>query len=512
MATRTIHVPLNRVEGDLEIKIEVEDGVVRDAWSSGTLFRGIERLLVGRGAMDGLVITPRICGICGTCHLTAAARALEAVAQVEPPPNAVRVRNVALAAEHIQSDVRHAVLMYMVDCLNPAWRDHSLYAEAQSRYQPFEGSSALETLRATKAVLEINALLGGQWPHSSFIVPGGVASLPSATDFVECRTLLAQYRSFYERKILGCTLERWQSVRREKDLDAWLEEADAHRSSEVGFFLRFAREARLNELGRGPAAFLSFGNFPVPEGSGVPAAGGGLLVPSGFVGPDGTAAFDQRKIAEHVACSWYEDYEGGRHPFEGETKPYASGAEGRKYSWAKAPRYDGRPAETGPLAEAVVAGIPLFADLVQKHGPNAFLRQLARMVRPVTLFGAMELWLKELAADPGDFYRAPAHAPSDGEGFGLVQAARGALGHWVKLKDGKIAHYQIITPTAWNCSPRDSDLVRGPWEQAIVGTPVRDPENPIEVGHVVRSFDACLVCTVHSLARGRPAGALRVTL
>ena len=202
-------------------------------------------------------------------------------------------------------------------------------------------------------------------------------------------------------------------------------------------------------------------------------------------------------MAEHVGYSWFEDYEGGRHPFEGETRPYATGGEGKKYSWAKAPRYDGLPAETGPLAEMIIAGNPLFTDLVDRNGPNVFTRQLARLVRSAQLIPAMEIWLSETTGD-GKFYTSPGEG-IEGRGFGMTEAARGALGHWVQIGDGLIEHYQIITPTAWNASPRDSDGTRGPAEEALISTVIRDISNPVELGHVVRSFDACLVCTVHTV-------------
>jgi hydrogenase large subunit len=154
--------------------------------------------------------------------------------------------------------------------------------------------------------------------------------------------------------------------------------------------------------------------------------------------------------------------------------------------------------ETGPLAEAVIDGRPLFVDIVAGGETSALSRQLARLVRPTTLFPAMETWLEELLANPGapivvgDGRRVP-----DGEGAGLLQAARGALGHWVSIADGRIARYQVITPTAWNGSPRDAQGVRGAWEEAVVGISVADPAHPIEAGYVVRSFDPCLVCAVH---------------
>ncbi|MHC5035838.1 MAG: nickel-dependent hydrogenase large subunit [Planctomycetota bacterium] len=511
MAKKIIrNIPLNRVEGDLEIRVEINDGVVTDAWSSGTMFRGFERILVGRGALDGLVITPRICGLCNLCHLTAASRALDQISGVSVPGNAVRVRNLVQMTEHIQSDIRHGFLMFLPDFTNPVYKDHPLYEEAVRRFTPFKGETVVATLQETKKALEMVAILGGQWPHTSFMVPGGIVSLPSETDLLDCRQVLAQYRRWYETRVLGCSLERWQDVRSTADLEAWLEEKASQRESDLGFYVRFARAAGLHTFGKGCGNFISYGAFDLPEGTEVVSLHRGTkFVPAGFTSKDQVQMFDQGKVAEHVSHSWFEPYEGGKHPFEGETKPYATGHEGERYSWCKAPRYDGKPAETGPLAEMVIGEHPLIMDLTRKEGPSVFVRELARLIRPAEVMPAMETWLKELQSDGSDFYRSPGEI-QDGEGFGFTEAARGALGHWVRIREGKIAHYQIITPTAWNGSPRDSNGVRGPWEEALVGTPVRDIDNPVELGHVIRSYDACLVCTVHSLHRGRSLGRIRI--
>jgi hydrogenase large subunit len=504
---RILNVPLNRVEGDLELRVEFDDGHVSDAWSSGTMFRGFERILVGRSSLDGLVITPRVCGICGTSHLTAASRALDMIAGVKVPPDAARIRNVALMTEHIQSDMRHGFLMFAVDFVNRAYSDVDLYEEAVRRYAPLKGETVLEVLRETKRVLEIVAIIGGQWPHSSYMVPGGIASVPHDGDLLECRLLLKQYQRWYERRILGCSIDRWLDVKSAADLDAWLEEDEKHRNSDLGFYVRYARQIGLDKIGRGHGNYLSFGYLDLPEGTAVKGLGKtGTLVPSGFAKGVKVSAFDQANVSEHVAHSWFVDYEGGKHPFEGETCPYATGDEGGKYSWAKAPRYKDLPAETGPLAEMIVSGNPLFKDLVKKNGPNAFVRQLARLIRPTVLMPAMEAWLAETEGD-GQFYASPGEI-TDGEGFGLTHAGRGALGHWVKIADGKIVHYQIITPTAWHASPRDSGGLRGPSEEALIGTPMPDPDNPVALGHVVRSFDHCLVCTVHAVRRGQRFGRL----
>ena len=220
-------IPLNRVEGDLEIRVELENNRIVDAWSSGTMFRGFENLLVGRGARDGLVMTPRVCGICSTTHLMAAARALDQIAGVSLPDNAIRLRNVALMAEHSQSDVRQSVLMFLPDFTADCYAAHSLYAEAVKRYAPLAGERCVDVVRQTKTLLEIIAILGGQWPHSSFMVPGGVTYIPPVAELNQCLHILKRYRSWYEQRVLGCSLQRWQDVQSAADLDAWLNEAEA---------------------------------------------------------------------------------------------------------------------------------------------------------------------------------------------------------------------------------------------------------------------------------------------
>ncbi|MGB5232172.1 MAG: nickel-dependent hydrogenase large subunit [Desulfoprunum sp.] len=502
---KTIDVALNRVEGDLELRIEHEDGVVTNAWSKGIMYRGFENMLKGRGALDGLVLTPRVCGICGTAHLLTAAKALDMISGAQLPVNALLVRNLAMMAEHIQSDLRHGILMFMQDCHNPAYASLPLYGEAVRRYQAFKGRSVIGAIGMTKKILEIVAILGGQWPNSSFIVPGGVASVPTFNDIVNCTYIINLFTTWYEEQILGCPLERWQQVRSEQDLQAWLDESDAHRDGDLGFFIRFARLVGLDRLGRGHGNFVSFGQLELPQGSAVRGrTADPLLLAAGFIGQgQAPAGCDQELVTEHVAYSHFVDYPGGLHPSEGLTQPYVSPYEIIKYSFCKAPRYNGRPAETGPLAQMLTSGHPLFADMIAAGGPNAYVRELARLTRPAELLPAMKTWAGEI--DPeAPFYHSVREIP-DGRGYGLIDASRGALGHWVEISRQKIAHYQIITPTAWNGSPRDHDGVRGPWEEALIGTPIADPDNPVEIGHVIRSFDACQVCSVHLLTNNAPA-------
>jgi hydrogenase large subunit len=491
--------PLNRVEGDLEIHVEFEDNLVSEAYSAGTMYRGFENLLVGRAALDGLVITPRICGICSTSHLKAAAKALDQFFGVRVPDNAKRIRNITLMVEHLQNDVRQAFMMFAADFANPAYAGHALYDEAVRRYAPLKGDTSIQAIRETQKVIAIIAILGGQWPHSSFIVPGGVVCMPTANDVTQCLFLLKNFRNWFESRVLGCSLERWLAVTSKSELYAWLDEAESHAASDLGLYIQFSETAGLTKLGKGHGHFISCGALDLPETTTVKSLGGNRqLLPSGFARDLELERFDQAKITEDISHSWFEDDTSGKHPFNGVTNPYATGHESGKYSWAKAPRYDGLPAETGPLAEMVVASHPLFVDLIKQDGPSVFARQLARLVRPAVLIPVVEQWLRETASCKEEFYYDHGQK-ENGEGFGLVEAPRGCLGHWIKIKNAKIERYQVITPSAWNASPRDSSGVRGPWEEALIGTQVKEPANPVEIDHVIRSFDPCLVCTVHAI-------------
>lgn len=492
-----IKIPLNRAEGDLEVHVDVQDGLVSEARSSGTMFRGFEEMMLGRGALDGLVITPRICGICSLTHLNAAVEALDAITGVEPPDNARRLRNVSLMIETVQSDVRHAALMFMVDFAHPqAYKDHSFFKEALHRYEPMKGRITHEVIRETKKLLKVVAIIGGQWPHTSFMVPGGVVSMPDTTRLLQCRMIIKQFVSWYEQIVLGCSLERWQEIQSVADLDNWLDENIEHRQSEVGFLLSCAREAKLDAMGVGPRRFLSYGSLTLPKESSV-TGNNGRLVASGFAEGTTVHPFKQEDIVEDVSHGFYTKSKTPLHPFKGKTIPKMAKTDKKSYSWVKAPRYDSKVVETGPLAEMIIGKNTLFHDLLKEYGPNVMVRQLARLTRPVSLLPAMLTWLSEVNDHyDEDFYTNVDTVP-DGSGAGLIQAARGALGHWVKVKDQKITQYQVITPSAWNGSPRDSAGARGAWEEALINTPIRDHENPVEAGHVIRSFDPCLVCAVH---------------
>jgi uptake hydrogenase large subunit len=228
------------------------------------------------------------------------------------------------------------------------------------------------------------------------------------------------------------------------------------------------------------------------------------LQPAGFYDGDAQRIepFSAEKITEDVSHAWYSDPGRPLHPWDSRTVP-DRGAGGPQYTYAKATRYDDRVVQLGPMADMIVGGDPLIGSLFHAQGPNTWLRQFARLHRPVQVLASMRQTLHELGEHLDEPTYETAETKPDGDGYGLINASRGSLGHWVKIRDGAIDNYQVITPTTWNGSPRDSSGRRGHWEESFIGLELKDLENPVELYHVVRSHDACLVCTVHFLQADR---------
>lgn len=503
MARIELNLDLNRVEGDLEIRLTVEEGVVVEARTVGTMYRGLEQILIGRAARDALVITPRVCGICSTSHLYAAVLALEQAWGLHPPANATRVRNLCLGAEGLQSDLRHSFLFFAPDFCQPCYAQQPEYARIMAEFEPFQGRIYLETLAATRRIVRIVAEFGGQWPHSSFMVPGGVTMGPDIRRLLACGAELDATRRWLEQSVLGGDMEAWLALPDAQAFHAWLEQAGPADAA-LALMNRFARGLQLHQRGAGSGHMLSYGAGYDPEamarGERITRMAGGFL--NGDTGE--IQALDQSLINEHVRHSWYQPYDGGRHPWQGETVPdYRPDSD--RYSWSKAPRYGERVVQTGPLAELLLGGDALMKSLYREEGGSAWLRQLARLRRVAHSLLQGRAMLDEMALhlDEPHFEVSATSAASidpDGDGYGLVMAARGALGHWIKVREGVIEKYQIVTPTAWNASPRDSQGQPGHWEQSLVGLKVGEGEDTTEIGHIIRSHDPCLVCTVHMMS------------
>ena len=479
MVTKTITFsPFTRLEGDLLIKVDIEDGYIVRSRASGTLYRGFEVILRGRDPLDAIVITCRVCGQCGISHSAAAAAAIRSLTGARMPANAYLACNMMLAIEAVISHLTHFYLSFLPDFAEGPYRE-----QKAQRFLPSAGSSLARALREREEILGVLGLFAGKWPNSLAIQPGGTTRPVSASEIRRAHGLLDEYRQFIEEQLIGCEVDRWLTLCSVSDLEQWMGEG-SHLASDLGIFLALSLKHGLDKIGRWPARFLSSGGWPAPAGE--------TWMKSGFYSGE-AGRFDPAQIAEHVKYSWYAAQEGGLPPFAGRTDPAPQREEA--YSWAKAPRYAGQPAEAGPLARLVNDGDPLVTDLLGKHGPSVFVREVARLHEAIRLVRQIGLWLNEV--DPSEpFYQETPPALS-GSGFGLVEAPRGILGHWLRVEQGKIQNYQIITPTGWNLSPRDSADCPGPLEEALVGAPVPDPDRPAAMSQVVKSFDPCLFCTVH---------------
>lgn len=523
MATTTMPMPsdmrispLGRVEGDLDLKISLRDGVVTSAWTEASMFRGFEIILRGKDPQAGLIVTPRICGICGGSHLTKAVYALDTAWKTHVPHNATLIRNIAQACETLLSIPRWFYALFAIDLTNKNYAKLPEYDEVVRRFAPFVGTSFEPGVTLSAKPVEVYAIFGGQWPHSSFMIPGGVMCAPSLSDVTRSIAILDMWkREWLEKQWLGCSIERWLEIKSWDEMLAWADENDSQRNSDCGLFIRFALAAGLHTYGGGVGSYLATGTFFKPDLYDHPTVDGrndALITRSGVYDGKGYHDFDHLNVREDTAHSFYRG-DKSLHPWQGETDPIdpLEGKKQDKYSWAKSPRYDvpglgSKPLEVGPLARQVIAGKPdaaahqdydpLFRDIVQQHGPSIFTRVMARMHEAPKYFKYTRQWLDQI--DLHDrFYTKPVEH-EQGRGFGATEAARGALSDWIVLSNGRIENYQVITPTAWNIGPRDRTGTLGPMEQAFIGAQITDPTDPVEMGHVARSFDSCLVCTVHA--------------
>lgn len=474
--TRRILGPFNRVEGDLEVQFEAQAGVITQAWVNSSLFRGFERILVGKFPSDALIYTPRICGICSVAQSVAAAQALAQAQGLLPTPNGQLVTNLILACENLADHLTHFYLFFMPDFARELYRDQPWFADTAQRFKAQIGSAHGEVLKARAEWLHITGILAGKWPHSLSIQAGGSTRALEAQEKLQLLLLIRQFRAFLERVVFADQLEAVTQLGTTDELNVW---QAAHSNSDFGRFLQLADSLTLSSLGRATDRFLSYGTY-------------GQYFPQGVWEQGQIHVLDVEQITEDISHSWMQAEQRVAAPFQGETQPHweKQGA----YSWCKAPRLNGKVVETGAIARQLVAQQPLITNLVQASGGNVATRVIARLLELARVVPVMEQWCQAIKI--GEPFCAHASMPDEAQGIGMVEAARGSLGHWLTLQAGKIAHYQIIAPTTWNFSPRDELGQAGALEQALVGTPVEDT-GAVKVQHIVRSFDPCMVCTVH---------------
>jgi Ni,Fe-hydrogenase I large subunit len=509
MAVTTIS-PLTRIEGHLAIHLDVSDGDgprrVTSARCAGEMFRGIEKILQGRDPLDAQQITQRICGVCPISHAISSVQAQEMAYGVKPTHNGRLLQNLIQASNYLQSHVLHFYHLAALDFVDikavlkyegkdrtlrdlRAWVEQAVASRDVFAAAPFlpryevdqyvKSDEANWSLIASYAkALEIRtiahemaAVFGAKLPHSTSIVPTGVTQTPTIERVLAFRSRLEKISRFIEDVYVPDVVTAAKAFP-----DYWT-------------------------VGASYGNYLSYGVFREEENVGL---GTKTFLPSGTLIAGTAAALDPQRIQEFVGNSRFSSRTGS-HPFDGETVPSPQ----KGYSWIKAPRYGGEPMEVGPLARLMVAyrsaqhawlrqevDRTLQSLDVPLEKMNSVLgRHLARALEATWIARRCRQWLDEVEIDA-----APArdfNLPKTGRGFGLTEAPRGALGHWLVIDDYKISRYQCVVPTTWNCSPRDDKGVAGPVEKALEGTPISDPNQPIEAGRVVRSFDPCMACAIH---------------
>jgi Ni,Fe-hydrogenase I large subunit len=524
MATITID-PLTRIEGHLKVEVNVENGIVTDARVTGTMARGIEQLLVGKDPRDATYVTERICGVCFAAHGWTSSIAVENAHGTTNLPEAARLlRNLIVGACWLHDHPLHFYHLSALDYLDLSvlvnYTGSDTYINkvknlviSELNYPPVEGQYAgpllpsyqadgycvndlttvasavghyLDALQMQVKAKKMSALFAGKQPHQSGIIAGGVTQAPIPEQRNLFRTMLNEQIRFINNVYVNDVL-----------------------TLGTGPLLGLAT----SNVGVGYQNYLSYGGFPESNGN--------FLYPEGAV-VNGSLAASTRSaieslITEDVTNGWYVSGTGG-HPSQ-TVQDFDLNKTGA-YTFVKAPRYNGQPMEVGPLARMMAAvkrpshpaynhaAVQTFISLVQQGvQPGAVARHAARALETQMLCDAMLRWLDELdniKFTPGsggvnfEIHDTNHWDPPDsGQGFGMTEAPRGALGHWIRIDNKKINRYACVVPTTWNASPADSSQVIGPFEKSLIGCPVPDTDNPINVGRIIRSFDPCMACAVH---------------
>ncbi|MCP4376962.1 MAG: nickel-dependent hydrogenase large subunit [bacterium] len=554
MTTRITVDPITRIEGHLRIDVEVDEGKVTKAWSSGQMWRGIEKILVGRDPREAWIYTQRFCGVCTTVHAITSVRAVENALQLEVPVNAQLIRNIIQCAHAVQDHIVHFYHLSAVDWVDvvsaldadpvataklaeslsdwPLNGPHEMKA-VQERLKTFVGSGQLGPFAsgywghpAMKLPAEVNllavahylqaldvqnyankivAILGGKTPHIQNVAVGGVSNsighdAPSVLNIER----LMLIKNFIDK------------------LDHFVKSAYLTDVPAVGaFYLDWAG------IGGGVNHYLTVPDCPQDTKGTVFDLPGGYIEDANLAALKPIETFDdpyfRDGVAESAKHAWYTG-DKALHPWEGETEPqYTEFQDEGQYSWVKAPTFNGKRAEVGPLADVLVGvasgherytryldqvmgtlkAVSKNPDIPLSAVHSTIGRHAARAVRCAVMMDTLHDQWQNLVANIGtgdlDTFNAPEFPKGEIKGVGFHAAPRGTLSHWVVIEDGKIKNYQAVVPSTWNAGPRDADDEPGPYEASLLDNPVADPQKPLEILRTVHSFDPCIACAIHML-------------
>jgi len=553
MSTHLTVDPVTRIEGHLRIDVEVDGGKVTKAWSSGQMFRGIERILQGRDPRDAWLFTQRFCGVCTTVHAITSVRAVENALKLEIPRNAQYIRNLIITAHALHDHIVHFYQLSALDWVDvisalkadpaktnalagslSAWPGNSTqqFQAVKDRLAGFVAkgqlgiftngywghpamrlspevnllavSHYLQALDYQRKANQVVAILGGKTPNIQNLAVGGVANAINLdndatlnmTKLYQVKDLLDEMKGFIEQVYFVdvCAVAAMYPD--------WL------------------------KIGPGVTNYLSVPDLPLDEKGATFEFPGGTIFDGDLSHITPITSFGdpyfQKNVSESIAHSWY-DGDWQRHPYEEDTVPKYSkyDAEG-KYSWIKSPRFDGRVMQVGPLAQVLVgfaqgheptkrwavktletAGKLAGATLTPAVLHSTLGRHAARMIRCCVLSElAIKHWsllAENIGKGDTTIYNEPTFPKGEQQGFGFHEAPRGTLSHWIVIENGAIKNYQAVVPSTWNAGPRDAHDQPGPYEASLVGNPVADAERPLEVIRTIHSFDPCIACAIHTL-------------
>jgi len=557
MSNRIVVDPITRIEGHLRIEAEVKDGKIVDAFSSGTMVRGFELILKGRDPRDAWAFTERACGVCTTVHALASVRSVEDALGIQVPPTAELVRNLMFCAQYLQDHVVHFYHLHAldwVDIVSALKADPKATSELAQKISKWPKSSPgyfsdlkarltgfvetgqlgifanaywghpayklppevnligvahyLEALEWQKELVKVHAIFGGKNPHPNYLVGGAPCS-------------------FNIDDVNGINAERLAMVGKLfNDAADFVEQVYlADLMAIAPFYTDWAG------IGGGLKNYMAYGDLPTNGYADVKSFKfpRGVILDRDLSKVHEIDGKDPSQVQEYIPHSWYEYTDGdaaGKHPWVGETKfnytgpkpPYQQLNVEGKYSWLKTPRWKNHAMEVGPLSRLLVgyaAGSKEIQEVVGealktlKVPVGALFSTLGRTAARGLESRLVARWAKE-------FYNQlltnikngetrthdnskwdPSTWPAEAKGVGLTEAPRGALAHWIVIKDGKIDNYQLVVPSTWNASPRDAQGQRSAYEEALIGTPVHDVKQPVEILRTIHSFDPCLACAVH---------------